>query len=116
MVSGLALTGALTPLNICRQWWWWCGCPCTCFKQAKWVAMAKPMRTSCRGWQPQRAVGPLLAGSSLLLLLLLTTPPPLCRRRHQDMHNLLWDGLKGMGLKPFVEKDEFRLATVNTIK
>lgn len=37
-------------------------------------------------------------------------------RRHQDMHNLLWDGLSSLGLKPFVEKSEYRLATVNTIK
>ncbi len=28
----------------------------------------------------------------------------------------LWDGLRSMGLKPFVEKDEDRLITVNTIK
>lgn len=32
------------------------------------------------------------------------------------MHLLLWEGLKGLGLQPFVTKDEFRLATVNTIK
>lgn len=32
------------------------------------------------------------------------------------MHNLLWDGLKSMGLQSFVEKDEDRLITVNTIK
>ncbi|KXZ49207.1 hypothetical protein GPECTOR_22g797 [Gonium pectorale] len=36
--------------------------------------------------------------------------------RHQAMHKRLWDGLRGMGLKPFVEKDEDRLITVNTIK
>mmetsp|Transcript_19465 Transcript_19465/g.49517 ORF Transcript_19465/g.49517 Transcript_19465/m.49517 type:complete len:419 (-) Transcript_19465:650-1906(-) len=37
-------------------------------------------------------------------------------KRHLDMHHQLWAGLKSLGLKPFVEKDEFRLATVNTIK
>jgi hypothetical protein len=37
-------------------------------------------------------------------------------KRHQDMHDMLWDGLKQMGLQPFVEKDEDRLITVNTIK
>lgn len=30
--------------------------------------------------------------------------------RHLEMHHLLWDGLKSMGLKPFVEKDEDRCA------
>ena len=28
----------------------------------------------------------------------------------------LWDGLRGIGLEPFVEDPGFRLATVNTIK
>jgi len=28
----------------------------------------------------------------------------------------LWDGLRGIGLEPFVEDPAFRLATVNTIK
>ncbi|KAG2427967.1 hypothetical protein HXX76_011954 [Chlamydomonas incerta] len=37
-------------------------------------------------------------------------------KRHQEMHHRLWDGLRSMGLKPFVEKDEDRLITVNTIK
>jgi alanine-glyoxylate transaminase/serine-glyoxylate transaminase/serine-pyruvate transaminase len=32
------------------------------------------------------------------------------------MHGQLWDGLQGLGLKPFVEKPEHRLITVNTIK
>ena len=32
------------------------------------------------------------------------------------MHHQLWDGLKSLGLKSFVEKDEDRLITVNTIK
>eukprot|EP00798_Chlamydomonas_sp_ICE-L_P006579 gene6579-3231_t len=37
-------------------------------------------------------------------------------KRHLDCHNLLWDGLHSLGLKPFVEKAEDRLITVNTIK
>ncbi|KAG2495109.1 hypothetical protein HYH03_006719 [Edaphochlamys debaryana] len=36
--------------------------------------------------------------------------------RHQEMHHRLWDGLRSLGLKPFVEKEEHRLITVNTIK
>ena len=36
--------------------------------------------------------------------------------RHERMHHKLWDGLKKLGLEPFVEKDADRLATVNTIK
>lgn len=36
--------------------------------------------------------------------------------RHLEMHHLLWDGLRSMGLQPFVEKEEDRLITVNTIK
>ena len=32
------------------------------------------------------------------------------------MHQLLWEGLRGLGLQPFVAKDEYRLATVNTVK
>jgi alanine-glyoxylate transaminase/serine-glyoxylate transaminase/serine-pyruvate transaminase len=32
------------------------------------------------------------------------------------MHHQLWDGLSSLGLKPFVEKEEYRLTTVNTIK
>ncbi|GFH28799.1 aminotran_5 domain-containing protein [Haematococcus lacustris] len=31
------------------------------------------------------------------------------------MHEVLWEGLQGLGLKPFVSKPEHRLATVNTI-
>jgi hypothetical protein len=31
-------------------------------------------------------------------------------------HQALWDGLRGIGLEPFVEDPAFRLATVNTIK
>ena len=38
------------------------------------------------------------------------------RKRHNDMHHELWDGLKRLGLQSFVEKDQDRLATVNTIK
>jgi alanine-glyoxylate transaminase/serine-glyoxylate transaminase/serine-pyruvate transaminase len=37
-------------------------------------------------------------------------------QRHNDMHHMLWDGLKEMGLEPFVEKEQDRLITVNTIK
>ncbi|KAI8464731.1 MAG: alanine-glyoxylate transaminase [Monoraphidium minutum] len=36
--------------------------------------------------------------------------------RHLEMHEMLWDGLKKLGLQPFVEKDQDRLITVNTIK
>lgn len=35
--------------------------------------------------------------------------------RHENMHHMLWDGLKSMGLKSFVENDSERLITVNTI-
>ena len=35
--------------------------------------------------------------------------------RHENMHHLLWDGLKSMGLKSFVQNDDERLITVNTI-
>lgn len=38
------------------------------------------------------------------------------RKRHNDMHHQLWDGLKSLGLSSMVEKDEDRLITVNTIK
>ena len=27
-------------------------------------------------------------------------------KRHLDMHNMLWEGLRSMDLKPFVEKEE----------
>lgn len=37
-------------------------------------------------------------------------------KRHLDMHQMLWEGLKQMGLQSFVEKDQDRLITVNTIK
>ena len=37
-------------------------------------------------------------------------------QRHENMHHMLWDGLKSMGLKSFVENDAERLITVNTIK
>lgn len=36
--------------------------------------------------------------------------------RHQELHHRLWDGLKSMGLESYVEKDQDRLITVNTIK
>ncbi|GAX73666.1 hypothetical protein CEUSTIGMA_g1117.t1 [Chlamydomonas eustigma] len=36
--------------------------------------------------------------------------------RHKELHHRLWDGLHSMGLKSFIEKDEDRLITVNTIK
>lgn len=32
------------------------------------------------------------------------------------MYRLLWGGLVSLGLQPFVEAEEDRLATVNTIK
>lgn len=34
---------------------------------------------------------------------------------HRRLHEALWDGLRPLGLKPFVEKEADRLATVNTI-
>lgn len=37
-------------------------------------------------------------------------------QRHEAMHHMLWDGLRSMGLKSFVENDSERLITVNTIK
>lgn len=36
--------------------------------------------------------------------------------RHEAAHKQLWEGLSALGLKPFVEKPEDRLVTVNTIK
>mmetsp|Transcript_9506 Transcript_9506/g.28846 ORF Transcript_9506/g.28846 Transcript_9506/m.28846 type:complete len:416 (-) Transcript_9506:304-1551(-) len=36
--------------------------------------------------------------------------------RHLELHHRLWAGLRSMGLEPYVEKDEDRLITVNTIK
>lgn len=36
--------------------------------------------------------------------------------RHLRMHQQLWAGLRGLGLEPFVEREEDRLITVNTIK
>merc|ERR1712072_949290 len=36
-------------------------------------------------------------------------------QRHLDAHNQLWEGLDKLGLKPFVENPEDRLATVNCI-
>ena len=36
--------------------------------------------------------------------------------RHQRLHAALWEGLKAIGLQPFVESDADRLVSVNTIK
>ena len=36
--------------------------------------------------------------------------------RHQRLHEKLWDGLSKLGLQPFVEDENSRLATINTIK
>lgn len=36
--------------------------------------------------------------------------------RHQRLHEDLWKGLRDMGLEPFVQNPDDRLATVNTIK
>lgn len=36
--------------------------------------------------------------------------------RHQRLHEKLWEGLSHLGLQPFVENQNDRLATVNTIK
>jgi len=36
--------------------------------------------------------------------------------RHLAAHNQLWEGLSAMGLQPFVENEQDRLITVNTIK
>lgn len=37
-------------------------------------------------------------------------------KRHEEMHHLLWDGLKSMGLKSYIKNDAERLITVNTIE
>lgn len=37
-------------------------------------------------------------------------------KRHEDMHHLLWDGLKQLGLKSYIKNDAERLITVNTIE
>ena len=37
-------------------------------------------------------------------------------QRHTDMHFLLWEGLRAMGLEPYVQNPEERLVTINTIK
>lgn len=37
-------------------------------------------------------------------------------QRHADMHHMLWDGLRSMNLEPYVENEQERLVTVNTIK
>lgn len=36
--------------------------------------------------------------------------------RHEAVHKQLWEGLRSMGLEPFVEDPKDRLVTVNTIK
>ena len=36
--------------------------------------------------------------------------------RHRALHLHLWEGLREMGLEPFVEKEQYRLISVNTIK
>ena len=36
--------------------------------------------------------------------------------RHRALHLHLWEGLSEMGLEPFVEKEQYRLVSVNTIK
>lgn len=36
--------------------------------------------------------------------------------RHEAVHKQMWDGLRSMGLEPFVEDPNDRLVTVNTIK
>jgi aspartate aminotransferase-like enzyme len=36
--------------------------------------------------------------------------------RHESVHKQMWEGLRGMGLEPFVKDDSDRLVTVNTIK
>lgn len=36
--------------------------------------------------------------------------------RHREMTRMLWDGLDSLGLEPYVEREEDRLVTVNTIK
>jgi hypothetical protein len=37
-------------------------------------------------------------------------------KKHQEMHDRLWAGLKSLGLEPYVENPDDRLVTVNTIK
>lgn len=36
--------------------------------------------------------------------------------RHRKLHLHMWEGLKEMGLEPFVEKEQYRLVSVNTVK
>ncbi|CAL5222062.1 g4362 [Coccomyxa viridis] len=36
--------------------------------------------------------------------------------RHRRLHLRLWEGLNELGLEPFVEKEQYRLVSVNTIK
>ena len=37
-------------------------------------------------------------------------------KRHKDMHNMLWDGLRKLGLSPLVKERSHRLASVNAIQ
>lgn len=37
-------------------------------------------------------------------------------KRHAEMHDMLWDGLREMKLEPYVQNEQDRLVTVNTIK
>jgi len=71
-----------------------------------WYAFGSLCLQGGEGWQVGSDV-PSTPRHALLLA---------CRKRHNEMHHLLWDGLKSLGLKSFVEKDEDRLITVNTIK
>ena len=37
-------------------------------------------------------------------------------QRHRRLHLRLWEGLTELGLEPFVEKEQYRLVSVNTVK
>ena len=36
--------------------------------------------------------------------------------RHRKLHLYMWEELRKLGLEPFVEKEQYRLVSVNTIK
>ena len=36
--------------------------------------------------------------------------------RHRKLHLYMWEQLSKLGLEPFVEKEQYRLVSVNTIK
>ena len=36
--------------------------------------------------------------------------------RHRKLHLYMWEELSKLGLEPFVEKEQYRLVSVNTIK